>query len=63
MSATAVCIVCSRHEDRTFQCTEPIDPATSERIEDYCDLKRKFTLNVNIKYQRFNVKGRPFDRC
>jgi hypothetical protein len=55
-------IVCSRPEDRTFQCTEPIDPATAERMEDCCDLKSKFTLNVKIKYQRFYAKGRPFDR-
>jgi hypothetical protein len=27
----------------------------------FCNLKSKFPLNVQIKYQLFNVKGRPFD--
>jgi hypothetical protein len=27
----------------------------------FCDLKRKFSLNKKIKYQRFNAKGRPFN--
>jgi hypothetical protein len=27
----------------------------------FCYLKSKFPLNLKIKYQRFNAKGRPFD--
>jgi hypothetical protein len=27
----------------------------------FCYLKRKFPLNLKIKYQRYNAKERPFD--
>jgi hypothetical protein len=27
----------------------------------FCDLKSKFPLILKIKYQRFNVNGRPLD--
>jgi hypothetical protein len=27
---------------------------------DYCKMKSEFPLNLKIKYQWFNVKGRPF---
>jgi hypothetical protein len=43
-----------RYGEATVFCIKTVKPV-------FCDLKSKFPLKLKIKYQHFNVKGRPID--